>query len=56
MGGWLVGLLRGGGTSGRRPREVSGTTVPFGDPVQGLSGSVTSVRTFRNTDGSFCRA
>ena len=36
--------------------EVSGTTVQFSDALQGLSGSVTPVRTFRNGDGSFCRA
>jgi surface antigen len=36
--------------------EVSGTTITFHDTLQGVSGSVTPVRTFKNADGSFCRA
>ena len=37
-------------------RAVSGTTVHFQKPMQGVSGAVTPMRTFRNADGSFCRA
>jgi anti-sigma factor RsiW len=36
--------------------EVSGTTVAFNDPIQGVSGTVKPVGTFKNADGSFCRA
>ena len=36
--------------------EVSGTTVAFYDPVQGISGTVKPVSTFMNADGSYCRA
>jgi surface antigen len=36
--------------------EVSGTTITFRDTLQGVSGSVTPVRTFKNADGRFCRA
>lgn len=36
--------------------QISGTTVAFRDTLQGLSGTLTPVRTFRNEDGSFCRA
>jgi surface antigen len=36
--------------------ELSGTTVAFNDPVQGISGTVTPVSTFLNADGSYCRA
>jgi surface antigen len=36
--------------------EVSGTTITFRDTLQGISGSVTPVRTFKNADGHFCRA
>jgi anti-sigma factor RsiW len=36
--------------------EVSGTTVAFSDPVQGISGTVRPVSTFLNADGSYCRA
>ena len=36
--------------------EVSGTTVAFNDPVQGISGTVKPLSTFLNADGSYCRA
>lgn len=36
--------------------EVSGTTVAFADPVQGISGTVKPVSTFLNGDGRYCRA
>ena len=36
--------------------EVSGTTVAFNDPVQGVSGTVKPLSTFLNADGSYCRA
>jgi anti-sigma factor RsiW len=36
--------------------EVSGTTVAFADPVQGISGTVKPVSTFLNADGRYCRA
>ena len=36
--------------------EISGTTVAFNDPVQGISGTVKPVSTFLNADGSYCRA
>ena len=36
--------------------EVSGTTVAFNDPVQGISGTVKPISTFLNADGSYCRA
>jgi anti-sigma factor RsiW len=36
--------------------EVSGTTVAFKDPVQGISGTVKPVSTFLNADGRYCRA
>lgn len=35
--------------------EVSGTTVAFNDPLQGISGTVKPVSTFLNADGSYCR-
>ena len=36
--------------------EVSGTTVAFNDPVQGISGTVKPISTFVNADGRYCRA
>ena len=36
--------------------EVSGTTVAFNDPVQGVTGTVRPISTFINADGSYCRA
>lgn len=36
--------------------EISGTTVAFTDPIQGISGTVKPVSTFLNADGSYCRA
>ncbi len=36
--------------------EVSGTTVAFNDPVQGISGTVKPLSTFLNADGTYCRA
>ena len=36
--------------------QVSGTTVAFNDPVQGVSGTVKPLSTFLNADGSYCRA
>lgn len=36
--------------------EVSGTTVAFADPAQGISGTVKPVSTFLNADGRYCRA
>ena len=36
--------------------ELSGTTVAFNDPVQGVSGTVRPVSTFLNSDGRYCRA
>jgi surface antigen len=36
--------------------EVSGTTVAFNDPIQGVAGTVRPISTFVNADGSYCRA
>ena len=36
--------------------ELSGTTVEFHDPLQGVSGTVKPVSTFLNADGRYCRA
>ena len=36
--------------------ELSGTTVAFNDPVQGISGTVRPISTFINADGRYCRA
>jgi hypothetical protein len=36
--------------------ELSGTTVAFKDPIQGVSGTVKPLNTFKNADGSYCRA
>jgi surface antigen len=36
-------------------RQVSGTVVPFGEFLSGVSGTLEPVRTFKNVDGSFCR-
>lgn len=36
--------------------QLSGTTVPFNDPVQGVSGTVKPLTTFLNADGRYCRA
>ena len=36
--------------------EVSGTTVAFADPLQGVTGTVKPVSTFLNADGRYCRA
>ena len=35
---------------------MSGTTVAFNDPVQGISGTVKPLSTFLNADGRYCRA
>jgi surface antigen len=35
--------------------ELSGTTVAFSDPLQGVSGTVKPISTFVNADGSYCR-
>jgi surface antigen len=36
--------------------ELSGTTVAFNHPVQGVSGTVRPISTFVNADGRYCRA
>ena len=36
--------------------ELSGTTVAFNDPIQGVEGTVRPISTFVNADGSYCRA
>jgi surface antigen len=36
--------------------EISGTTVAFSDPIQGITGTVKPISTFLNADGSYCRA
>ena len=36
--------------------QLSGTTVVFNDPVQGVSGTVRPLTTFLNADGQYCRA
>lgn len=36
--------------------ELSGTTVAFSDPIQGITGTVKPISTFVNADGSYCRA
>jgi len=36
--------------------QLSGTTVAFNDPVQGVSGTVRPLTTFLNADGQYCRA
>lgn len=36
--------------------QLSGTTVAFSDPVNGISGTVKPLTTFVNADGRYCRA
>jgi anti-sigma factor RsiW len=36
--------------------QLSGTTVAFNDPVNGVSGTVKPLTTFVNADGRYCRA
>ena len=36
--------------------QLSGTTVAFNDPLQGVSGTLKPLTTFVNADGKYCRA